>query len=357
MKKISIQVTLVDESFYDWFIEPRQATGELPSLVLRLLTAYANNDELAFQIDQYLDEQDNPEAYDTRQKILDALARLNTMDARVDQELEAMSDEEDAPNSDEDDDFDIDMSVSSGVDMNTGAKMTEPQAEDVTGFAQGTILDDKRFSFTPESVSQSLSKRLSPVEEEPSAPVETVSPVSVAPVGTTGTSVGVRGGSPEFESRVFEAIGALTTQISQLTQAVSSGLGITADVAVKPAVVENTAPVAGVKMNEAPVNVATVTVAPANVAPVTVAQPVVAENTAPVAVTQPVQRVEPPVDTEEKSVNVVKPIQMANTQPIQVTDLGTTAASPAPVEEPAVESEEDDSVPDFIFGFMNSLGG
>lgn len=317
MKKISIQVTLVDESFYDWFIEPRQATGELPSLVLRLLTAYANNDELAFQIDQYLDEQDNPEAYDTRQKILDALARLNTMDARVDQELEAMSDEEDASDSDEDDDFDIDMSVPSGADTSAGAKMTEPWVEEA--------IDDKRFSFTPESVSQSLTKRLSPVEEEPSAPVEAVPPVSVA---------------PEFESRVFEAIGALTTQISQLTQAVSSGLGITADVAVKPAVVENTAPVtsvAGAKMNAA---LASAAPAVAKVA-----------ETAPVAIAQPIQRAENPVD------NVVKPIQIANTQPVQVASLGITVASLAPVEEPAAENDEDDSVPDFIFGFMNSLGG
>lgn len=331
MKKISIQVTLTDESFYDWFIEPRQATGELPSLVLRLLTAYANNDELACQIDQYLDAQDNPEVYETRQQILDVLAQLNAMDARVDQELESIDDSDGSSNS-EDDDDDVDIVMSPGVSSGTtsssamdstlgGLGITSSGADFMP--SNGGSTPDNRFgaprsfSFTAESVVEDLSRKLAPVEPETVAPVN-------AQMGTTVVDSG-------FESKVFDAIGALTAQISQLTQTVSQA--VTGGLVLGTAPGTGSAPV--MQGNEQPVNA----VEPSRVtnSPVEVVTPVV--NSVEQPVITPVvelRKTEPAVREE--------PIAKVDTAPAQ----GTAESQP---------SEDSDDVPDFIFGFMDSLGG
>lgn len=330
MKKISIQVTLTDESFYDWFIEPRQATGELPSLVLRLLTAYANNDELACQIDQYLDAQDNPEVYETRQQILDVLAQLNAMDARVDQELESIDGSDETSTSEDDDDVDIVMSpgVSSGttsssaMDSTPGSSGITSSGADFMPSNGGSTPNNgfgapRSFSFTAESVVENLSRKLAPVEPE------TVAPVS-AQVGTAVVDSG-------FESKVFDAIGALTAQISQLTQtvsqAVAGGLGL--------GTVPGTGSAPVMQSNEQPANV----VEPSRVIDSSVEVTAPATNSVEQPVITPVvelRKTEPTVREE--------PIAKVDTAPA----LGTTESQP---------SEDSDDVPDFIFGFMDSLGG
>lgn len=348
MKKISIQVTLTDESFYDWFIEPRQATGELPSLVLRLLTAYANNDELACQIDQYLDAQDNPEVYETRQQILDVLAQLNAMDARVDQELESIDGSDDSPASeDDDDDVDIVMSpsasaggsaadsmgiisdgsgsilsgsgtTSSGLGATSSGAGFMPSSGDSTsdtGFGA-----PRSFSFTAESVVEDLSRRLAPVEPEVVAPVE-------APRGTTVADSG-------FESKVFDAIGALTTQISQLTQTVSQAvtggifLGAVPSSSISQGNERATGEIDSPRVSDSP---------RVNASQVEDSVPAVEMPKQPVITpTVELRKPEPVVEKEP-----IAPVETASAQ-------GTTEPQP---------SEDSDDVPDFIFGFMNSLGG
>lgn len=342
MKKISIQVTLTDESFYDWFIEPRQATGELPSLVLRLLTAYANNDELACQIDQYLDAQDNPEVYETRQQILDVLAQLNAMDARVDQELESIDGSDDSPASeDDDDDVDIVMSPSASAGGSTAsAGGSTADGTGSTSSGSGTTSsglgatpsgagfmpssDDstpdtgfgapRSFSFTAESVVEDLSRRLAPVEPEVVAPVE----------ATRGTTVADSG----FESKVFDAIGALTTQISQLTQTVSQAvtggifLGAVPSSPISQGNERVTDDADSPRVNASQVEDSTPTVEMPK-------QPVITP-------TVELRKPEPVVEKE-----TIAPVETAPAQ-------GTA--------EPQ-SSEDSDDVPDFIFGFMNSLGG
>lgn len=93
-RTISIKVTFTDEDLYENFIEPRKINAELPTLVVRLLTAYAQNEDLATQIDQFIDQTENPEIYEARNAIMDAIARISALDSMATQELERLDGEE-----------------------------------------------------------------------------------------------------------------------------------------------------------------------------------------------------------------------------------------------------------------------
>lgn len=201
MNTISVKLTFADDEFYDWFVEPHKVNGELPNLVIRLLTAYANNSELAYQIDQYLDKDTEPEAFEAREAIMQAIMQLNSLEATASQELEALDDDNqglDDQNTSEDDD----------VIITTGT------------------------TYTPESVSQSLGSMIglqsasNPANQntaeasQASNPSQqgTPEPSQVSNPARQGTS---QASSPDFESKVFTALDTLTTQISQLTGAVT----------------------------------------------------------------------------------------------------------------------------------------
>lgn len=337
MKKISIQVAITDDSFFEWFIEPRQASGELPNLVLRLLTAYANNDKLACELDQYLDEQENPEVYAARQKILDALAQLNAMDASVDQELESLNSEEfgeAAGEDDDDDEFDI---VTSGGGTESWSEEGHSFTPDggVTSPKLGTTAESnaKAFSFTPESVASELKQRIS---SDTVKPVEAqAEPQIVAPGAPSGTT-------SEFESKMFIALDKLTTQISQLTSAVTQVIvpgAVQTVVAPQPAV-ETVQP--AVELHEQvtqPIEMPKQETQPA----VTVS---VAETSA----------VEPATPVVESATPVISKADIPAPPAYNPQSSGITLAKPV---EPVAEesnSADDEAVPAFLYGFMNSLG-
>lgn len=337
MKKISIQVAITDDSFFEWFIEPRQASGELPNLVLRLLTAYANNDKLACELDQYLDEQENPEVYAARQKILDALAQLNAMDASVDQELESLNSEEfgeTAGEDDDDDEFDI---VTSGGGTESWSEEGHSFTPDggVTSPKLGTTAENnaKTFSFTPESVASELKQRIS---SDTIKPVEAqAEPQVVAPVASSSTT-------SEFESKMFIALDKLTTQISQLTSAVTQ-------VIVPRAVQTVVAPQPAVETVQPVVEVHEQITQPIEM-PAQVAQPAVI---VPVAETP---AVEPATPVVESATPVISKADIPAPPAYNSQSSGITLAKPA---EPVAEesnSADDEAVPAFLYGFMDSLG-
>lgn len=337
MKKISIQVAITDDSFFEWFIEPRQASGELPNLVLRLLTAYANNDKLACELDQYLDEQENPEVYAARQKILDALAQLNAMDASVDQELESLNSEEfgeAAGEDDDDDEFDI---VTSGGGTESWSEEGHSFTPDggVTSPKLGTTTESntKAFSFTPESVASELKQRIS---SDTIKPVEVqAEPQVVAPAASSGTT-------SEFESKMFIALDKLTAQISQLTSAVTQ-------VIIPGAVQTVIAPQPAVETVQPAVEVHEQVTQPIEM-PKQETQPAV---TVPVAETP---AVEPATPVVEPATPVISKADIPAPPAYNPQPSGITLAKP--VEPVAEESNpaDDEAVPAFLYGFMDSLG-
>lgn len=189
MKTVNIKVTVADDEFYDWFIEPHKINGELPNLVIRLLTAYANNSELAYQIDQFLDKDAEPEAFEMREAILQAITQLNSLEATANQELEALSDTDTAPEEDEDDII-----------------ITSPTGEDV---------------YTPESVAKNIGSMIGLTDNTPEEPIPEPQmpyeqPSMTAPVAR----------NDEFEGKIFSALDTLTSQISNLTSAVTQMVAI-----------------------------------------------------------------------------------------------------------------------------------
>ena len=185
MKTVNIKVTVADDEFYDWFIEPHKINGELPNLVIRLLTAYANNSELAYQIDQFLDKDAEPEAFEMREAILQAITQLNSLEATANQELEALSDTDTAPEEDEDDII-----------------ITSPTGDSDI--------------FTPESVAKNISSMIGLTDAVPDEPI----PEPQKPVEQPSVAVPVASNT-EFESKIFSALDTLTNQISNLTSAVT----------------------------------------------------------------------------------------------------------------------------------------
>ena len=99
MNSCSVRLTFTNDDFYETFIEPRKINGDLPTLVLRLLTAYAFNDNLAVEIDEYLDSQEDESSgvVQTRQAILNAIAHMNSINSVLESSDRALSGLSDTP--------------------------------------------------------------------------------------------------------------------------------------------------------------------------------------------------------------------------------------------------------------------
>lgn len=98
MNSCSVRLTFANDDFYETFIEPRKINGDLPTLILRLLTAYAFNDNLAVEIDEYLDSQEDESSgvVQTRQAILNAIAHMNSINSVLESSDRALSGLDDA---------------------------------------------------------------------------------------------------------------------------------------------------------------------------------------------------------------------------------------------------------------------
>ena len=99
MNSCSVRLTFANDDFYETFIEPRKINGDLPTLILRLLTAYAFNDNLAVEIDEYLDSQEDESSgvVQTRQAILNAIAHMNSINSVLESSDRALSGLADTP--------------------------------------------------------------------------------------------------------------------------------------------------------------------------------------------------------------------------------------------------------------------
>lgn len=99
MNSCSVRLTFANDDFYETFIEPRKINGDLPTLILRLLTAYAFNDNLAVEIDEYLDSQEDESSgvVQTRQAILNAIAHMNSINSVLESSDRALSGLDDTP--------------------------------------------------------------------------------------------------------------------------------------------------------------------------------------------------------------------------------------------------------------------
>ena len=99
MNSCSVRLTFTNDDFYETFIEPRKINGDLPTLILRLLTAYAFNDNLAVEIDEYLDSQEDESSgvVQTRQAILNAIAHMNSINSVLESSDRALSGLSDTP--------------------------------------------------------------------------------------------------------------------------------------------------------------------------------------------------------------------------------------------------------------------
>lgn len=156
MNSISVKLTIANDELYDSFIEPRKINGELPTLVLRLLTAYATNDDLAYQIDQFLDKDVDPEVCEARDAILRAISRINGVDASVSQELESLNTEGTV---DETEEFDLVTGDEASVDLPAAWLDDAPQTKsvftqsDTSTVAQSEASSSKHFDTSTQSES------------------------------------------------------------------------------------------------------------------------------------------------------------------------------------------------------------
>ena len=203
MHSCSVKLTFSDDDFYNNFIDPRRINGELPTLVLRLLTAYATNDELACQIDQYVDRGD-PEVYEARELLLSALTGLNTLSSMTAQALEANADalaedEEDegttAANED-DDAVDIDALLN-------GADIPMPHIPDRSAEESVATVSHATEVYTTPTMHTDVP------EHDVYENVHEREVVHTAPI-------------QQDNSEVMTAISLLTQQVSALTGSVSS---------------------------------------------------------------------------------------------------------------------------------------
>lgn len=296
MNSCSVRLTFANDDFYETFIEPRKINGDLPTLILRLLTAYAFNDNLAVEIDEYLDSQEDESSgvVQTRQAILNAIAHMNSINSVLESSDRALSGLADTP------------------------------APEETG-TSGDINDIPMF--TPDD-----------------KPVQ-VNQVASAPASDY--------------SEVMKAIGALTGQVSSLTTSVSalvSGIKtgtIQPDMPVSSADLE--LPLSGA--TEPVVNADTGSVEPLVVAPdVTTGSDEVATGSAEVAtgsadVTTGSAEVADSVPEQAKT-----PSELAGA----VTEQANNVPEPNKTQETGIavapdEDEDDIFVPDFMSGMIESV--
>lgn len=243
MNSCSVKLTFSDDDFYYNFIDPRRINGELPTLVLRLLTAYATNDELACQIDQYVDRGD-PEVYEARELLLSALTGLNTLSAMTKQALEANdaiangdadTDGEDAPSGTDDDDaVDIDAMMS-GADMGNDANdadvinaaMLNAALTNPVDIPMPHIPDRNADVVTADMLNTAFSSPVDiPMPHIPDRSADKAAAEPIAPATTAATATTTAKPEPvvvqQDNTEVMNAIGLLTQQVSALTGSVSS---------------------------------------------------------------------------------------------------------------------------------------
>ena len=243
MNSCSVKLTFSDDDFYYNFIDPRRINGELPTLVLRLLTAYATNDELACQIDQYVDRGD-PEVYEARELLLSALTGLNTLSAMTKQALEANdaiangdtdTDGEDVPSGMDDDAVDIDAMMS-GADMGNDANdadvinaaMLNAALTNPVDIPMPHIPDRSADAVTADMLNTAFNSPVDiPMPHIPDRSADKAAAEPIAPAATTAATATTTA-KPEpvvvqqDNTEVMNAIGLLTQQVSALTGSVSS---------------------------------------------------------------------------------------------------------------------------------------
>ena len=254
MNSCSVKLTFSDDDFYYNFIDPRRINGELPTLVLRLLTAYATNDELACQIDQYVDRGD-PEVYEARELLLSALTGLNTLSAMTKQALEANdaiangdtdTDGEDAPSGMDDDAVDIDAMMS-GADMGNDANdadvinaaMLNAALTNPVDIPMPHIPDRSADAVTADMLNTAFNSPVDiPMPHIPDRSADKAAAEPIAPVATAATATTATKPEPvvvqQDNTEVMNAIGLLTQQVSALTGSVSSLIDVMKTDAYKP---------------------------------------------------------------------------------------------------------------------------
>lgn len=256
MNSCSVRLTFANDDFYETFIEPRKINGDLPTLILRLLTAYAFNDNLAVEIDEYLDSQEDESSgvVQTRQAILNAIAHMNSINSVLESSDRALSGLDDASTPQETgtsgDINDIPMftpddkpvqvnqvasvpasdysEVMKAIGALTGqvSSLTTSVSALVSGIKTGTIQPDMPVSSA--DLVLPLSGATEPVV---SADTGSVEPLVVAPDATTGSaevatgSAEVATGSAEVADSVpeqaktpSELVGAVTEQVNNVPE-------------------------------------------------------------------------------------------------------------------------------------------
>lgn len=254
MNSCSVKLTFSDDDFYYNFIDPRRINGELPTLVLRLLTAYATNDELACQIDQYVDRGD-PEVYEARELLLSALTGLNTLSAMTKQALEANdavangdtdTDGEDAPSGIDDDAVDIDAMMG-GADMGNDANdadvinaaMLNAALTNPVDIPMPHIPDRSADAVTADMLNTAFNSPVDiPMPHIPDRSADKAAAEPIAPATTAATATTTAKPEPvvvqQDNTEVMNAIGLLTQQVSALTGSVSSLIDVMKTDVYKP---------------------------------------------------------------------------------------------------------------------------
>lgn len=217
MKTVSVKLTFTDDDWYDWFIEPKKINNELPNLVLRLLRAYSDNEELALEIDQFLDRETEPEVYETRAAIAEALNRLNNLDNAISQDIAALDGEVEGSSgvSFNEDDDDVVVTDSDGNFAYTPESVIADLGAAV-GYDPSKISDDPVDLFGDSDMTE---------QAEPSAPVQQIPAPQAAPqAAPQGTS--------EID-KILTALGMMTGQVAQLTETVSNLVTLNANMTVQ----------------------------------------------------------------------------------------------------------------------------
>lgn len=242
MNSCSVRLTFANDDFYETFIEPRKINGDLPTLILRLLTAYAFNDNLAVEIDEYLDSQEDESSgvVQTRQAILNAIAHMNSINSVLESSDRALSGLSDTPAPKETgtsgDINDIPMftpddkpvqvnqvasvpasdysEVMKAIGALTGqvSSLTTSVSALVSGIKTGTIQPDMPISSA--DLELPLSGTTEPVVNADTGSVE---PLVVAPDATTG-SAEVADSVPEQAKTPSELAEAVTEQANNVPE-------------------------------------------------------------------------------------------------------------------------------------------
>ncbi len=213
MKTISVKLTFDDDAWYEWFVAPKQAYGELPTLVMRLLRAYSDNDELAMKIDQFLDENDEPEVFSTRAAIQDALSKLGNLENSITQDLNAL-DGGMEEGFDEDDD-DVVVTDSDGKFAYTPESVAA-ELGNFMGYDPSKVSDEQMDLFDDDVPANS-----EPIVQQTAQAA--VAPNTANPIPQQAAPA--QQGDSQID-KILTALGMMTGQVAQLTETVSNLVSI-----------------------------------------------------------------------------------------------------------------------------------